>query len=207
MNPSSMTHYASPYYDPVKAHEYYERTKKLKGREKKTLNDEGKAAESYVRKTFSEETKAKREEIRANQKAERQKIAEEKKKALTQESRRLKEKVSQETEEVKLRILRMSRLAKHGTKSQRKRLQAQIASLKKQNNETKNRIMSDYKTFAAKTNQDYAEKGKALSTSTSEKISALNTQRKSQLESELSKLQDESSFIKPAKAKKSKKKK
>lgn len=32
----SLTHYASPYYDPAKAKEYYERTKKLKGdREKK----------------------------------------------------------------------------------------------------------------------------------------------------------------------------
>ena len=28
-----LAHYASPYYDPVKAHEYYMRTRKLKGRE------------------------------------------------------------------------------------------------------------------------------------------------------------------------------
>lgn len=33
----SLQHYASPYYDPVKAKEYYDRTKKLKGdRDKKT---------------------------------------------------------------------------------------------------------------------------------------------------------------------------
>lgn len=38
-----LQHYASPYYDPVKAHEYYMRTRELKGRRSTTkLNDEGK---------------------------------------------------------------------------------------------------------------------------------------------------------------------
>lgn len=38
-----LQHYASPYYDPVKAHEYYMRTRELKGRRSATkLNDEGK---------------------------------------------------------------------------------------------------------------------------------------------------------------------
>ena len=35
-----LQHYASPYYDPVKAHEYYMRTRELKGRRSTTkLND------------------------------------------------------------------------------------------------------------------------------------------------------------------------
>ena len=38
-----LQHYASPYCDPVKAHEYYMRTRELKGRRSTTkLNDEGK---------------------------------------------------------------------------------------------------------------------------------------------------------------------
>ena len=41
-----LVHYASKYYDPVKAHEYYERTKELKGRKNTRstaqLNEEGK---------------------------------------------------------------------------------------------------------------------------------------------------------------------
>lgn len=35
----SLKHYASEYYDPVKAHEYYEEHKKLKGRKKGTSED------------------------------------------------------------------------------------------------------------------------------------------------------------------------
>lgn len=42
----SFEHYASKYYDPVKAHEYYMKTRHLKGYDTqgKTLNDEGKQA-------------------------------------------------------------------------------------------------------------------------------------------------------------------
>lgn len=42
--------YASQYYDPEKAHEYYEKTKRLKGRRSnKGLNEEGIAAAEYMR--------------------------------------------------------------------------------------------------------------------------------------------------------------
>ena len=38
-----LQHYASQYYDPVKAHEYYMRNRELKGRRSTSdLNDEGK---------------------------------------------------------------------------------------------------------------------------------------------------------------------
>lgn len=48
--------YASKYYDPDKAHEYYERTKKLKGRRSNTgLNEEGIAAAEYMRKQVDEQ--------------------------------------------------------------------------------------------------------------------------------------------------------
>ena len=38
-----LRHYASPYYDPQKAHEYYMRTRELKGRSTTSLNDDGNA--------------------------------------------------------------------------------------------------------------------------------------------------------------------
>ena len=67
--------YASKYYDPVKAHEYYMKHRKLKGRKKKsdltpeelkarerrstkTLNDYGKAAAKQVREQINAEKKA-----------------------------------------------------------------------------------------------------------------------------------------------------
>lgn len=37
-----IAHYASPYYDPIKAHEYYMRTRKLKGREPASTTEQRK---------------------------------------------------------------------------------------------------------------------------------------------------------------------
>ncbi len=52
--------YASKYYDPVKAHEYYMRRRKLKGRKRGStagLSDEGKAIAEQVKETIMAERK------------------------------------------------------------------------------------------------------------------------------------------------------
>lgn len=57
---NEILHYASPYYDPVKAHEYYMKHRELKGHNSTAgLNDEGKAAASYVKEQLTTERKAK----------------------------------------------------------------------------------------------------------------------------------------------------
>ncbi len=69
---SYMMHYASPYYDPVKAHEYYEAHKHLKGRTSSAagLNEKGREAASYVKKRINEERKSKVESTKSRSKAE-----------------------------------------------------------------------------------------------------------------------------------------
>lgn len=42
MSDKYLIHYASEYYDPVKAHEYYMKHRHLKGRTTSGLNEEGK---------------------------------------------------------------------------------------------------------------------------------------------------------------------
>lgn len=71
MMDGSLQHYASPYYDPVKAHEYYMRTRELKGRRSSNkLSDEGKKVWSYTRESIKEEKKAKVEGEKEKQKQE-----------------------------------------------------------------------------------------------------------------------------------------
>lgn len=49
-NDDFLAHYSSKYYDPVKAHEYYMRTRELKGRRSSSkLSDEGKEVWSYTK--------------------------------------------------------------------------------------------------------------------------------------------------------------
>lgn len=55
----SLKHYASEYYDPVKAHEYYEQHKQLKGRRSTAkLDDEGKEIWQYTKDQITERKKA-----------------------------------------------------------------------------------------------------------------------------------------------------
>ena len=56
---AELRHYASQYYDPVKAHEYYMRTRELKGRSTSSLNDEGKKVWSYTKNNIKSEKAAK----------------------------------------------------------------------------------------------------------------------------------------------------
>lgn len=63
-----LCHYASPYYDPVKAHEYYMKNRELKGRSTSTagLNSEGKIAASYVKNQITTEHKEKQKELQSS---------------------------------------------------------------------------------------------------------------------------------------------
>lgn len=62
--------YASPYYDPVKAHEYYMRTRQLKGRRSTAgMSEEQRNAWSHVRNEVRTEKKQKTEAINTAQKS------------------------------------------------------------------------------------------------------------------------------------------
>jgi len=66
-----LQHYASPYYDPVKTHEYYMRTRELKGRRSTTkLNDEGKKVWAYTKNEISGK---KKEKVKEEQEKRKQK--------------------------------------------------------------------------------------------------------------------------------------
>lgn len=62
-----LAHYASPYYDPVKAHEYYMEHRKLVGRKSTAgLNDEGKEIAAYIKQNLDNERKSKVESNRSS---------------------------------------------------------------------------------------------------------------------------------------------
>ena len=59
-----LMHYASPYYDPVKAHEYYEQHKHLKGRPTGRLTDEGKEIWKVTKMNIDQAKKRDNDEAR-----------------------------------------------------------------------------------------------------------------------------------------------
>lgn len=54
-----LQHYASQYYDPAKAHEYYIKNRKLKGRTTRNMSDKQKEAWTYAEDKIKSEKKSK----------------------------------------------------------------------------------------------------------------------------------------------------
>lgn len=61
-----LVHYASEYYDPAKAHEYYMKNRKLKGRSTSSLSDDGKDIWETTKSNIDNEKKTKIMEANLN---------------------------------------------------------------------------------------------------------------------------------------------
>ena len=137
----SFEHYASKYYDPVKAHEYYMRTRQLKGRDTqgKTLNDEGKKAKTYITKKVREERDSvlKKEQSNRNQKIYSSSVE------MSNQIRQLR--------------LWMKQLTPEKKKTLGKQIQRKIAGLREDNARAKADFQKKYSEFAKKTRSDYSK--------------------------------------------------
>lgn len=96
-----LKHYASEYYDPVKAHEYYEKHKELKGRRSTAkLDDEGKEIWSYTKDQITE---AKKAEVRSETDKKNQTIEQHR-----AEAKATRERISQRLKELQAHLKSMS---------------------------------------------------------------------------------------------------
>lgn len=94
-----LMHYASPYYDPQKAHEYYEKHKQLKGNTRSTsdLSEEGKKVWAVTKEGIKNE---KTEKVKAEKESANTKVAKHRESAkatrerITQQLKALSEKLS-----------------------------------------------------------------------------------------------------------------
>ena len=183
--PDSIAHYASPYYDPVKAHEYYERTKKLKGRKTgMSLNDSGREAKTYVRNRIN----AKRDLDLKNAESQSKKRIEERKKSAERETY---DKIRKESEELGKKLDELismtSKLDGQALRANKKRILAVVNSLAAKNKQSRTKLISLYKTNKTKINTEEREK----LTAEKKKIrsDATNTYK-----SEVEKIQGDSEF-------------
>lgn len=131
----SFEHYASKYYDPVKAYEYYMKTRHLKGYDTqgKTLNDEGKQAKAYITKQIREERYSvlKKEQSKRNQKIYSSSVE------MANQIRQLQ--------------LQMKQLTPEKKKTLGKQIQRKIAGLREDNARAKADFQKKYIEFAQKT--------------------------------------------------------
>lgn len=194
-----IAHYASPYYDPVKAHEYYERTKKLKGRRTGTLNDKGKEAKAYVKTKIN----SKRDSDLKNAETQSAKRIEERKQASKRETYdRIKKESDELGQKLDKLISAVSKLDGPALRANKQRILNVINQLASRNKQSRTALISMYKSNKTKINTEERER------LTAEK-KKIRTDASSSYEKELSKIQSDSNFlnVKKTTTKKSSKKK
>jgi len=136
-----ISHYASPYYDPEKAHEYYMRTRELKGRKSTAgLNDEGKAAAKYVKEQLT---------------SERKKVISDKKDEHTNINESYKNQMQSKIDSLRDKLKRMSKFEK---RKHRDAIQNQINMLREENKSKRKELSEQLKNFRTETKELYDEK-------------------------------------------------
>lgn len=172
---NEILHYASPYYDPVKAHEYYMKHRELKGRNSTAgLNDEGKAAASYVKEQLTTERKANKEDT-TNQ---IDKLREQKKSNIAAHKAAMQRQIDQ------LRA-KLSSMSSTDKQKNRARISASISALREQNAAERERL-----------NAEFQAQSKSLRTAQKETNKNLKTEYDDKYLSELEKIKANPAFQK-----------
>ena len=135
-----LAHYASKYYDPVKAHEYYEEHKQLKGRQKVTLTEEGRAIAKNVKENMNAEKKSKIQASNENTKA-----------ITDSNAKHLKNKVASLNKF-------LQQLSKPEREAQKERIHNMISSLRARNKEARKNLMEKKKNTNESIRADYKQR-------------------------------------------------
>lgn len=176
---NEILHYASPYYDPVKAHEYYMRHRELKGRTSTAgLNDEGKAAARYVKEQLTTERKSKVEANKENTTNQIDQLREQKRSNIAAHKAAMQRQIDQ----LKAKLSSMSSADKQ---KNRARISSSISALREQNAAERERL-----------NAAFQAQSKSLRTAQKETNENLKTEYEDKYLSELAKIKANPAFQK-----------
>lgn len=192
MRGTVLCHYASPYYDPAKAHEYYEEHKKLKGRRTSTagLNEEGRKAAAYVKKQLYDERDSKIEE---KKNATNQKINTDYENLESVKAQRESE-LRQHTEQSQKQIdnirERLSKMTEHQKQMSSNVLKSQIDHIRESNASQRAKVVEDI----SRLRSENSAKRQALNEQFRSDRSGLKTEYENKYADELDKLKSESKY-------------
>ena len=210
----SLKHYASPYYDPVKAHEYYMKNRELKGENSRKstagLNDEGKAVARYVKNQLDTERKSKvdahNNQTQAQIDVKKNNMdstinAKKKNMIASIESHKTqtKEKIEKLREELK--GMSMDDWNKHA-----ERIQSEIAKLRESNDTIRAKLQAEYSSESANLRTAYKNDSTNLRNAHKTETARLSKEYEEKYKSELDKLKSDAKYIKVSKSSKSSKK-
>lgn len=140
-----VTHYASEYYDPVKAYKYYEEHKKLKGRKSTAgLNTEGREAARYVKESLDTE----RNKIAEAHKTLTNRKVQNNSDSISSDRDQMKKQIEAYKTQMKSEISSLQTYLKNlnsgEKKSQKEAIQNKIASLRENNSEKREQLKAAF---------------------------------------------------------------
>lgn len=150
-HPSYLIHYASPYYDPVKAHEYYMEHRELKGRRPSTagLNDTGKEAASYIKKQLYEERDSKIKSHRESTDSSVKSRQEQNESEIKSDTENTRNEIAIHSKNMASRIERLrelfSRMDSNSRSRSKDQLASKIASLRAENQKQREKLNNELK--------------------------------------------------------------
>lgn len=182
LDDEELKHYASPYYDPVKAHEYYMKNRELKARKSTAkLNEDGKNAARYVREQLTTERKTKVSAHKNSTDSQIDSMRDQKKARIEAH----KEVMQGKIDSLRAKLKSMSKDEKARNKES---IQNQIASLREDNKQERIRL-----------NEEFKSSSSSLRTAHKEERTRLKEEYDEKYISELDKIRSTSKFQKSSK--------
>lgn len=202
-----LLHYASPYYDPVKAHKYYEEHKKLKGKRSTAgLNDKGKEAAKYVKDQLTSERKKKVDEHKEYTDSSIETVRNETTSEIEKNREDTQQKIDSYKSQMQSKIDRLSATLKSMSKEERAlksdSIKAMIADLREDNKAQREELMSDYKSFRDESRAEQKTEVSGYREDHKTEKARLKTEYDEKYEAELEKIKSSSEFQKKSKKKK-----
>ena len=209
----SLKHYASPYYDPVKAHEYYMKTRELKGENSRSstagLNDEGKAVAKYVKNQLDTERKGKIEDHSNQTQAQINAKKNDMNSTIKSKKENMESTIeshkTQTTQKIEKLREELSGMSMDDWNKHAERIQSEIAKLREDNSTIRAKLQEAYSAESANLRNDYKNESTNLRNAHKTETDRLKTEYEEKYKSELDKIKSDVKYIKVSKSKSSKK--
>lgn len=189
-NEFELKHYASPYYDPVKSHEYYMKNRELKKRKSVAkLNDKGREAANYVKDRLTNERKSRVqshkdytnstiESLKNGKNSAIESNNDEKKKKIESLSEKKKSDISEYSEQTQGKIDQLRTLLKSMSKDKKEeykeKINTVIEALRYDNKQKRAEIQEKYKADSTSVKEETKNKNSNLRNDFSSSRSGLN---------------------------------
>lgn len=204
---SELMHQASKYYDPQKAHEYYMRTRELKGRTSTAkLNDTGKEAASYIKQQLLAEKKDKTRASFEKKIANLQDLRDYTKQVRKEEAAKQAQRIKNHAAAMKAKADSLRRsldgLKGDARKQKAAQIKSELEGMRNENKKQQEKLAKDYKEIVDDINTSYKDIAKDYSNEHKKNVAQYKQEYQTKYEAEIAKLNSDRSMQKVKKAKK-----